>query len=496
MKRRILSLCMALVLVLCLLPVGAFAHGSKGIANNGTWGLYIDIYGPAYEKYAKKLYGGNAYSSIGCAWYACARAYELTGIDTVIISGSSWYSYRYKQYGYTRGQTIRPKCLACYSNHTSFVEEVRGDQVLISEGGWPVAANDYCIIQVKSLAEVESKGFIGYVYLPELTPAVALSKAALSDAMIGEAYADRLQAESDMPVRFSLVSGKLPIGLTLQEDGSITGTPLEAGVFSFTARAESSEGKDEAAYSLSVGEGPARDCFFLRFESEGQLLDAWECAEGTTVELGAHLPERSGYRFAGWYADAALSEAIDSVTVTTDLSVYARWELSDEAPLPFRDLSEDDWFHDSVRYVWRKGIMGGTSADTFTPNAAMTRQMLWVVLARLAGAELGTSGVYAAGRDWAIARGISDGSYAADPLSRQQLVTMLYRAAGSPSVRGDLSAYRDAGSVPAYAKDALIWAVSSGLVGGYADGMLHSAAPATRAQVAAIIMRYHENTGA
>ena len=497
MKRRIFSLLMALVLTLCLLPVSVLAHGSKGIANNGTWGLYIDIYGPAYEKYAKKAYGGNAYTSVGCAWYACARAYELTGIDTVISSGASWYSYRYKQYGYTRGKTIRARALACYSNHTSFVEEVRGDQVLISEGGWPVYGNDCCIIQVKTVAEVEGKGgFIGYVYLPDTAPAVTITRREIDEAVLGEPYFQSIYCDCTSPVRYSLSSGTLPIGLTLSESGAIRGTPLQSGSFSFTVSAENDEGKDSASYSLTVREGPDGDRFFLRFESEGQLLNAWECTEGTAVELGTYLPERSGYRFSGWYADSALSESVDTLTVTEDTSVYARWEAVAETPLPFRDVSEDDWYYEGIRYVWQRGFMGGTDLDSFEPDSPMTRQMLWVVLARLSGEELSGAGVYAKGRDWAIARGISDGENAAAPLTRQQFATMLYRAAGSPAVRGNLSVFTDKGAVADYAGEALLWTMNNELIGGYADGTLRPAALATRAQVAAILMRYCENIGA
>lgn len=494
MKRRILSLCMALVLTLCLLPAGALAHGSRGIANNGTWGVYIDIYGPAYEKYAKKAYGGNAYTSVGCAWFACARAYELTGIDTVISSGASWYNYRYQQYGYTRGQTIRARALACYSNHTSFVEEVRGNQVLISEGGWPVYGNDCCILQVKTIAEVEGKSsFMGYVYLPETGPAVDITRSSFDEAVLGEAYFQSIYCDSALPVSYSLTAGTLPLGLSLSAGGAIRGTPLQSGTFSFTVSAENEEGEDSFTYSLTVREGPDRDRFFLRFESEGQLLDAWECIEGDTVDFSAYLPERSGYRFSGWYADSTLSESISAITIEGDVSVYARWEITDEAPLPFRDTNESDWYYSGVRYVWQHGLMSGTMPDLFEPDSPMTRQMLWVVLGRLGGETLSGTGVYDRGRAWAMAQGISDGENGAAPLSRQQLVTMLWRAAGSPPAGGELSAFTDAGSIAEYAADALLWAIEAGLIDGYGDATLRPTALATRAQVAMILMRYCEN---
>ena len=144
----------------------------KEISGNGTNGIKIDIHGEIYKSYAKKTYGNYAYGPEGCAWFASARASELTGKDTPIFDGWNWYHTWYKNYGYTRGQKLHAKALACYEGHVAVVEQIEGDKITISEGGWGPAGKEhgYTIIQTMSQKELESNrggtgAFIGYVYL-------------------------------------------------------------------------------------------------------------------------------------------------------------------------------------------------------------------------------------------------------------------------------------------------------------------------------------------
>lgn len=144
----------------------------KGIFGNGTNGISIDIHGAVYKNYAKKSYGSYAYGPEGCAWFASARASELTGNDTPIFDGMNWYHTWYDNYGYTRGQKPHAKALACYTGHVAVVEQVDGDEITISEGGWGPAGKEhgYTIIQTMTQKELESErggtgAFIGYVYL-------------------------------------------------------------------------------------------------------------------------------------------------------------------------------------------------------------------------------------------------------------------------------------------------------------------------------------------
>ena len=158
----------------------------------------------------------------------------------------------------------------------------------------------------------------------------------------------------------------------------------------------------------------------------------------------------------------------------------------------FVDVAKSDWFADAVAYVTEKGLMNGTSSDTFSPNASTTRGMLMTVLARYAGEDTtGGSPWYQKGMNWAKANGVSDGTNPEVNITREQLVTMLYRYAGSPKANGSLDSFSDAASVSSYAVNAMQWAVANSIVNG-SNGKLNPKNNATRAEVAAILMRFCE----
>ncbi len=160
------ALVLLLTLCLQLFSFNILSWTGNGILNNGYDGISINIYAQPYTTYAKKSYGQFAYGPSGCAWFASSRACELTGIDTPIWSGQNWYDSAYSYYGYTRGSTPVAKALACYPNHVAVVEAVYGDTIVISEGGnTSYPNNDYCVIRTRTRAQVESDGFLGYVYL-------------------------------------------------------------------------------------------------------------------------------------------------------------------------------------------------------------------------------------------------------------------------------------------------------------------------------------------
>ena len=100
---------------------------------------------------------------------------------------------------------------------------------------------------------------------------------------------------------------------------------------------------------------------------------------------------------------------------------------------------------------------------------------------------------------WAIANGISDGSAPGAAVTRQQLVTLLYRYAGLQGYDVDdkaaLTAFPDAGTVSGYAQDALAWSVANGIVGGTTEGTLNPAGGANRGQFAAILYRFCKKMG-
>ena len=182
-----------------------------------------------------------------------------------------------------------------------------------------------------------------------------------------------------------------------------------------------------------------------------------------------------------------------------------------EVKLPFTDVSTSDWFYDDVAFVYENGLFSGTDSRSFSPNASMTRAMLVTVLYRLEGeptvtgrssfTDVRSGAYYEKSVIWAAANGIVTGtdstSFSPDAkVTREQLAAILYRYAQYRKLDTDASAklnsFTDAGSVSAYASEALGWAVSEGLING-ASGKLMPKGDATRAQVAAILHRFVKN---
>ncbi len=161
--------------------------------------------------------------------------------------------------------------------------------------------------------------------------------------------------------------------------------------------------------------------------------------------------------------------------------------------LPFTDVTSTDWFYNDVKYAYETGLMTGTAADAFSPEAPVTRGMVMTILARREGIRTDRyTPWYAAGCEWAKANGISDGSNPEAPVTREQLAAMLYRYAalkGRDLTAGENLNFTDASDVSAYALPALQWATGEKILTG-SNGALNPQATATRAQLAAILHRY------
>ena len=157
----------------------------------------------------------------------------------------------------------------------------------------------------------------------------------------------------------------------------------------------------------------------------------------------------------------------------------------------FMDISESYWAETEIGWAAENGIMGGFDDETFRPDNQVTRQQAWMVLGRMAGVSPASM---AGARRWAVEHGISDGAAPSGYLTRQQLVTLLYRYARmhgySLSGSADITAYSDNASVAYYAKEAMAWAVGNGIISGTSDGRLNPSGTAVRAQFAVIVYRF------
>lgn len=170
----------------------------------------------------------------------------------------------------------------------------------------------------------------------------------------------------------------------------------------------------------------------------------------------------------------------------------------------FDDVPENAWYADAVAYVRDNGLMSGTSATTFSPDAATSRGQIATILYRAAGSPAVTGGTnfsdvsstayYATATRWASANGIvtgyPNGSFGPDdPITRQQIAAILWRCAGSPAAdRG--TDFADESTISAYASTAVDWARENGIMNGKDGNRFDPNGNATRAQAAVILRNY------
>ena len=190
------------------------------------------------------------------------------------------------------------------------------------------------------------------------------------------------------------------------------------------------------------------------------------------------------------------TEAVIPTSLTTRNGVAVTLRDGDTVKIvdnakSFADVPDSHWGSEAVAFASSREIFSGTGADVFSPEMPMSRAMIVTVLARMEGVDTSTgANWYDAGAQWAVEQGISDGTNLDQPLTREQLVTMLYRYVGQPGTTGSLSDFPDGGQVSDYAAQAMAWAVEIGLIGGNGAGALNPQGEASRAEVAAILQRF------
>lgn len=191
----------------------------------------------------------------------------------------------------------------------------------------------------------------------------------------------------------------------------------------------------------------------------------------------------------------------------SDVRVSARF-VRDTGALPFNDVNAGDWFYDYVEYVYNNGIMDGVDNGVFSPNTETTRGMVVTILYRLAGepnvrggndfSDVASGAYYADAVTWASNAGIVNGTSATtfSPnalVTREQFAAMLYRymqyTGADTSARASLSGFADAGKVSPYAADAVAWAVAEDVLNGRSATEIAPQGNCTRAEVAAMITR-------
>ena len=227
----------------------------------------------------------------------------------------------------------------------------------------------------------------------------------------------------------------------------------------------------------------------LSFQTNGgsSISSVTETA-GTWVSLSGYTPSRTGYIFGGWYSDSSLTNRVTSVTLNSNMTVYAKWtkEQQDDDEVyvrGFTDVLRNSPYASAVRYVYDNGLMNGVSLTRFEPVGSLSRAMIVTILYRQEGSPSvsGAAGFldvpsgqwYSAGVAWAakngIVNGYGNGSFGPDDnVSREQMLTILYRYAQQKgidtSARGSLSRYPDAGNISSYAEIPYRWAIAEGVI--------------------------------
>ena len=308
-----------------------------------------------------------------------------------------------------------------------------------------------------------------------------------------------------------------PSVATVDQNGVVTAVAPGTATITVTTQ----DGNHTAACTVTVRPDipPANPNYRITVEAtQGGTVTADPTAAkaGATVTL-TPVPDR-GYQVGtvavtDRFGDAvAVTEQADGTyTFTMPNGQVTVTVTFAEAPLPFPDVTEGDWFYDAVRYAYETGLMDGVGDSLFAPNSETTRAQLVTILYRLEGEPevSGTSGFtdveadtwYTDAVAWAaengIVNGVSETEFAPGKnITREQLATILFRYAEAKgydvSARADLSAYPDADQIQSYAAESVAWAVAEGLIQGFEDNTLRPAGNASRAQIATILMRFCE----
>ena len=166
-------------------------------------------------------------------------------------------------------------------------------------------------------------------------------------------------------------------------------------------------------------------------------------------------------------------------------------EIADNSKA-FADVAKGHWAYDAIQFAASRELFTGTGSGSFNPAGDMTRSMLVTVLARLDGQETsGGAAWYSKATDWGMEAGITDGANMDASITRESLVVMLCRYAKAEAPEESmLHDFPDSEKVSDWAEDAMGWAVANGIITGNGAGELNPAGNASRAEVAAILMRF------
>lgn len=339
-------------------------------------------------------------------------------------------------------------------------------------------------------------------------------------------------------------------------DSEMTFAKWAKGKYTYTVIAKTASATRTYQYSFEIATGwPTTQTqkgyvfTFIANGGTGAPASQTVYADGT-LKIPATTPTRQGYKFLGWYAqrngdqtwyvagsgwktDAEIAAAgyskklypaatdfvinnswLNGCADTTGFTLYAQWEKT----VSFPDVSTNAWYYNAVVFAVENGYFSGYKNGNFGPNDEITRQDFVVVLARIAGVDLSkysgrtvfkdvpAGSYYESAIKWASSTGVVSGYNSGnfgvdDKLTREQLVTILYRIAKklgcdvsvSLMDKAKLAQFQDVDEISSYAIESLAWALDKGVISGLNKTTLAPQRTATRAQVAQILMNIYNN---
>ena len=373
------------------------------------------------------------------------------------------------------------------------------------------------------------------LFVPDSAPTITVKS--LPNGTVGAAYSQRLTTKGTAPIRWSIVSGALPEGLKFNEStGEISGTPVREETAAFTVKAVNALGSDTKELSITI----AKAEFTVTFDGNGGTPSVGSMT--TTNQKLSSLPSasRSSYSFDGWYTKKIGGTKITTDTLFTgNTTVYAHWTYtgggssggsgSTSYTISIREARNGD-----VTANRRSAPTGATVTIAVTPDSGYVLETITVTdkngndlritdkgngkyAFTMPGSkvevkvtfmednsvlnffyDVPNDAYYYEAVKWAAENGITDGVgnslFAPNqPCTRAQVVTFLWRAAGSPVVNY-LMPFTDVDE-SAYYTEAIRWAASCGIVTGLTETTFGTNDVCTRAQAAAMIYRYAQAQG-
>lgn len=224
----------------------------------------------------------------------------------------------------------------------------------------------------------------------------------------------------------------------------------------------------------------------------------------------AHYTTQTNYTTRSYeYWQCSDSGTVPGVGGSVDLDYWFEPNPVVEKKSPFTDVVSTDWYYDVVLSAYGTGIVKGMTDTTFEPNGTASRGQVITMIYRMldepsytqtAGFTDLTMDYYKDAVYWAAENGVvtgySETSFGPNAsITRQDLATILYRLAQSPETSGSLDKYSDSASVSSYAQRAMAWAVEKGIITGYEDSTLRPKGKASRAEVCAMLTRYQAAVG-